>query len=453
MRDLEAAGQAYRLMAEACAQEKEGLQSVEVVFQETLAVRLFDYQAARYAVAVAKYPGQQARIEDAFRKAYDRDLPYRLDFQAGNLSQAIDLLLSAQARLIAERRLMRDAKLLLSKVGLDQEIGWYGAQVARIGTLLEGQKSQEKVLSDRIAKLRASYAHFVETKALHGLGIALAIPVIAFLLVRILRRLARRLEERLVHLEGEDSSDRQRRIQTISKTSTAAISVLIWVLAIIYVFAELGLNVTPIIASASVMGFALAFGAQALVKDFFYGFFILTENQFTIGDVVTLGSVSGQVERISLRITVLRDLDGAVHYIPNGSIGQVSNRTQGWSRVVMEISVAYREDPDNVTRILNGVLKEMAEDGAWAHAILEESSVVGVENLTERSVDIRIMIKTRPGKQWDVAREARRRIKKRFDELDIEIPFPHRVVHHVYEDKEAPEVKEEPGRGAIVNRL
>jgi small conductance mechanosensitive channel len=204
---------------------------------------------------------------------------------------------------------------------------------------------------------------------------------------------------------------------------------------LIYAFAQLGLDVTPIIASASVLGFALAFGAQSLVKDFFSGFFILIENQFTIGDIVALENVSGTVEHISLRITVLRDLKGVVHYIPNGSIRQVSNKTQGWSRVVMEISVSYGEDPDKAMRILNEVLQEMAQDPTCAQNIIEAPSVEGVENLTERSIDIRIMIKTPPGQQWSVAREARLRIKKRFDEQGISIPFPHRIVHHVYEEK------------------
>ena len=109
----------------------------------------------------------------------------------------------------------------------------------------------------------------------------------------------------------------------------------------------------------------MAFGAQALIKDFFYGFFILIENQFTVGDIVTLGTVSGTVEKISLRITVLRDLEGVVHYIPNGSIGQVSNKTQEWSRVVLEVSIAYKEDSDHASRVLEDVLAELARDDAW----------------------------------------------------------------------------------------
>ncbi len=443
IRDLEDAEEAYALMIEESVQEKTDLQGVGAVFEMTLAQRLFDYHMARHAVAVAKYPGQKARVEDAFRKAHGRELPYRMDLQEDDVEQAMGLLASSQARLIGERRLILGADRLLSKVGLDQEIGWYGTQSARIGLLLETQMSHEEELLKRIARLRESYDRFLQNNALRGVGMALAIPIITFVLVRLLRRLALRLEKRFAHFEGEEASDRRRRLQTVTKTASAAISVLIWILAIIYIFAQLGLDVTPLIASASVMGFALAFGAQALVKDFFYGFFILIENQFTIGDIVALGGVTGTVEHITLRITVLRDLKGVVHYIPNGSIGQVSNKTQGWSRVVTEISVPHSEDPDRATQILHDVLQAMAQDQAWAADIIEAPSVAGVENLTERSVDIRIMIKTRPGKQWAVAREARLRIKKRFDELGIAIPFPHRVVHHVYQDKDVPEQEEQ----------
>ncbi|MFC1764963.1 mechanosensitive ion channel domain-containing protein [Planctomycetota bacterium] len=439
--DLEAADQAYKLMAAACVKEKEALLSQGPVFQETLARRVLDYHIARYVVAVAKYPGQRARIEDQFRKTYGRNLPYRLGFQAGDVKEAISTLVSAEARLIGARRLVVKTEMLLSKVGLDQEIGWYGMQNARIASLLQGQESHKEVLRENIVRLRTSYEKHLKARALRGLGFVLAIPIIAFVMVRILRRLIGRIEGGMIRARGGVSMDRQRRVQTLTKTSTAAISVIIWILAFIYTFAQLGLDITPIIASASVMGFALAFGAQTLVKDFFSGFFILIENQFTIGDIVALGDVSGTVEHISLRITVLRDLKGVVHYIPNGSIRQVSNKTQGWSRVVMEISVSYQEDPDKATRILNEVLQEMAQDEACAKNIIEEPSVAGVENLTERSVDIRIMIKTPPGQQWAVAREARRRIKRRFDEEGVSIPFPHRVIHHVYEDKDKPEEK------------
>jgi len=243
---------------------------------------------------------------------------------------------------------------------------------------------------------------------------------------------------------GEHSSDRKRRLRTLARTVAAALTVLVWTLAAVYIFAQLGLEITPLVASASVVGLAVACGAQALIKDFFYGFFILLENQFTVGDVVKLGAIAGTAEKVSLRITILRDLKGVAHYIPNGSIGQVSNMTQGWARVVFEVSVPYHEDPDLASDVLREVLMELYQDEAWAARILEEPIVAGVQDLTDRSIDIRLMIKTRPGRQWEVAREARRRIKRKLDEVGIDSPFPHRVVHHVYDGIEGVQGDEAP---------
>lgn len=436
-RDYEEALKAYQEISEICVQEKKDLDPAKAVFREAIAHRLFDYHAARCAAGIAVHPGARAQLETVFRSEYGRDLPYRLNFLEEDVNMAAELLFGAAARLAAARAFSEDATQFLSKVGLEQDIAWYQGQIARIGSQIDTQKSREEDLLEKIAGLRRSYGSSVRSNALRGFGFTLLIPVLAFLIVRILRRAARSFEKRTVHREAEDTSDRHRRMQTISNTTTATISVLVWTIAIVYVFAQLGLDVTPIVASASVLGLAVAFGAQALIKDFFYGFFILIENQFTIGDVVTLGSITGTVEKISLRITVLRDLEGVVHYIPNGTIIQVSNKTQGWSRVVMEVSVAYKEDPDYASTVLGDILLEMASDESWRRDIIEDPVVAGVQNLTERSVDIRVMIKTRPGKQWAIGREARRRIKKRFDELGIEIPFPHRVVHHVYQGDES----------------
>ena len=443
-KDLRAAEAAYGQMADNCLAEKEQLEPLRPDFERTTALRLSDYQAACYAAAAVVHPSTRARLEEAYRTKYGRDLPYRLNLKEGDIELAAELLFSSQARLRGAWSISRDADRLLSKVGLEQEIGWYRAQIARIRTLLDVERSRHDDLRKRVEGLRTTYQDLLETNALHGLSITLVIPLVAFLVVRALKRVSGRFEKRVMQKQDEESSDRQRRLQTVSKTSTAAIAVLVWTIAIVYVFARLGLDITPIVASASVVGLAVAFGAQTLIKDFFTGFFILLENQFTIGDVVTLNTITGTVENISLRITVLRDLKGVVHYIPNGSIGQVSNKTQGWSRVVTEISVSYKEDPDHVTRVLEEVLQEMARDERWRRDIIEEPVVAGVEMITDRSVDIRIMIKTRPGQQWAVAREARRRIKLRFDELGIEIPYPHRVIRHVYEEGGQPGSAPEP---------
>ena len=165
-------------------------------------------------------------------------------------------------------------------------------------------------------------------------------------------------------------------MQTVTRAASASISILVWVIAGIYVLTLLGVNVTPIIASASVLGLAVAFGAQAMFKDFFSGFFILLENQYTIGDWVDVGGISGTVERLSIRVTVLRDVAGTVHYIPNGTVNRVSNMTQNWSRVVMDVKIGYKEDVERVRGILQDLGAEMKKVVPWSHRLLE-APVVG----------------------------------------------------------------------------
>lgn len=432
--DFQAARVAYLEIADACAVERDGLEPVRTGIFDLVEMRLHDYHAARYSAAISAFPDRRTRLEEAFRKNHGSELRYRL-VASNDLAVAADLLFTARVRLISQRSIAEMIERYFSKVGIEQEIGWMQGQSSSMSSMLEERQAIARDLEGRIAELRAGYHELVRTNGLRGIGITLLIPFLAYLLVRILQRGARRFETRVIG-QGvdDDESDRERRLKTLSETSTATISVMVWTIATIYVFARLGLDITPIVASASVLGLAVAFGAQALIKDLFYGFFILLENQFTVGDTVKLGAITGTVERISLRVTVLRDIEGVVHYVPNGSTGQISNKTQGWSRVVMEISVTYKEDPDRVTKILQEILLEMAADETWSRPILEPPVVAGIQRLTDHAIDMRIMIKTRPGKQWEVAREARRRIKRRFDQLGIEAPLPQSIVHHVYED-------------------
>lgn len=189
-------------------------------------------------------------------------------------------------------------------------------------------------------------------------------------------------------------------------------------------FQEVGVPVAPLLGGAAVFGLAVAFGAQNLIRDYFYGFVILMENQYKLNDVIKLGEVSGQVERITLRMTVLRDDGGAVHFIPNGQIHTVANMTHGWSRAVIELGVGYKEDVDRVMDVLVEIGQELRQDPAFAGSILEDPTMLGVDALTDTAVVIKFYIKTRTLKQWAVRREMLRRIKRRFDDLGIEIPYP-----------------------------
>jgi small conductance mechanosensitive channel len=166
-----------------------------------------------------------------------------------------------------------------------------------------------------------------------------------------------------------------------------------------------------------------------LIRDFFAGFMILVENQYSVGHVIRIGSISGAVEDISLRTTVLRDEEGVVHFIPHGQITTVSNLSYGWSRVAISIGVAYQEDVDRVMQVLMDVARQLAQDETFGRDVIDEPQMLGVDALGDSSVAIKFLLKTRPLRQWAVKRELLRRIKLRFDELGIEIPFPQRVIH------------------------
>ena len=201
------------------------------------------------------------------------------------------------------------------------------------------------------------------------------------------------------------------------------------VAAVFMIMAEIGINITPVVAGFGIAGIAIGFGAQSLVKDFIAGLFILIENQYGVGDVVRIADIAGIVEEINLRRTVLRDLDGIVHSVPNGEIRVASNFTQDWSRVNLNISVGYGEDLDHVTEVLNRIGKEMAEEPYWSELILDAPQVLRVDAFEDSGIAIKVLGDTKPIKQWDVMGELRRRIKIAFDEEGIEIPWPHTKVY------------------------
>ena len=196
------------------------------------------------------------------------------------------------------------------------------------------------------------------------------------------------------------------------------------------ILSQLGVNIAPIIASAGILGIALGFGAQSLVKDFLSGVFMIFEDQFGVGDIIDVGEASGTVEAVSLRVTRLRDLDGTVWYVPNGEILRVGNKSQNWSRAVVDVGVGYDEDLARAKRVLAEVAHDLWEDEDYRSVIIEEPEVTGVEALAPDAITLRVLVKTQPMEQWGVARELRQRIKARFDHEGIEIPFPQRVVWH-----------------------
>lgn len=220
-----------------------------------------------------------------------------------------------------------------------------------------------------------------------------------------------------------------KRIETLKGIITATISFVLMVVAIMMVLGELGIEIGPLIATAGVVGLAVGFGAQKLVEDVISGFFILLEDQIRVGDIVDIAGKSGLVEKINLHMVILRDLSGNVHYVRNGMIDVVTKMTKEFSRYLFDIGVAYREDVDEVIEVIKEVFEELRQDDDYKNDILEPIEIMGLDQFADSAVVIRARAKTLPSKQWGVAREFNRRLKKAFDERDIEIPFPHTTVY------------------------
>ena len=266
-----------------------------------------------------------------------------------------------------------------------------------------------------------------ETMARNGVRV-IGIWLLAWLAYRVVKLAASRIEAAVD--DGDDSVTtlRERRGKTISQLLRSVGRVLVIVVALLLTF-NIFIDIGPILAGAGILGLAVSFGAQSLVKDVISGFFILFENQFAIGDVIEAGGKSGVVEKMTMRVVVLRDLRGTMHTIPNGEIKVVSNMTRGWSRAVVDIGIPYDENVDRALEVVRDEAAQFSTDKQWAPQLDGPVEVPGIESLGDSAVVIRSLIKTQPGSQWNAAREFRRRLKLRLDREGIDIPYPQRRVH------------------------
>jgi len=219
------------------------------------------------------------------------------------------------------------------------------------------------------------------------------------------------------------------RARTLVAVFRKSLRFVLGVVLFVMLLGEFGVNTTAVLAGLGLLGLAVSFGSQSLVKDLISGFFMLMEGQLAIGDVVSLNGTSGTVENFTLRVTQLRDASGAVHFLPNGSIGEVTNMTHEYSKAIVSVGASYREDPDEVMDVLREVLREFATSEDWKDDVLEEPVILGVDALGESDVAFKMSIKVSPGRQWAARRDILRRVKIAFDLHDIEIPFPQRVTY------------------------
>ena len=254
----------------------------------------------------------------------------------------------------------------------------------------------------------------------------LVILAVAILLLWIARLLVRRMQRRL---EGVDSVTQEydlRRTYTLTHALSYVLRVVVWTVTLLLLLGEFGISLGPLIAGAGIIGVALGFGAQSLVRDFLSGFFILLENQFGVGDMIDIsapgGPVSGKVEDLSLRTTSLRAFDGTLFVVPNGNIQFLGNKSKGWSRAIVDVVVAYGEDLDQVRGILDELFEELRQDKELATLLFSGPTVLGPEQVGDSRVTMRVVAETRPGKQPDLERELRKRILRRFSERGVKVP-------------------------------
>lgn len=262
-----------------------------------------------------------------------------------------------------------------------------------------------------------------------GLGRILLIAAAAVIVNTIAGRLVRAMRSNVMTVmrrrgEGASAFELEQRADTIASIVSRTVRVAVWTIALVMILREIGFDVAPILAGAGIVGLAVGFGAQNLVRDVISGLFMLMENQLSVGDVVVINGTGGLVEQVNLRTTVLRGLDGTVHVFPNGAITTMSNMTSEFSFYVFDVRVSYREDTDRIADILRSVGAEIQKDPELGAFMLEPVEIIGVDQLGESVVIVKARVKTLPGRQWSVGREMNRRIKQRFDAEQVETPFP-----------------------------
>ena len=273
-------------------------------------------------------------------------------------------------------------------------------------------------------ELFKTVSSWLTTSGIKIIGILIMLVILSQMSRRVIKWLERFVPEK----DPLQAVEAKKRAQTLGNILRNALLVVIAFIALLMILGELGIQLGPLLATAGIGAVAIGFGAQSLVRDVISGFFIILENQYRIGDAIEVAGASGLVESISLRKTVLRDLEGRVHTIPNGEIKMVSNLSKEWSRAVVDIGISYREDIDQIIALLSQIGKDLEGEEPYKSSILEPMQILGVEQFKESEIVIRTIVKTVPLKQWEVSRELRRRIKNRFDEKGIQIPFPHRVL-------------------------
>lgn len=412
----------------------------EVQDKET-EVKLADQETAR---TVERRRTLQKSVElekDLLRTARQRGDNLELTIQ--NLEQDFGQRLAAgvaHSELAALRKDIQEAQHDLHDVRAEvrrrsDRMESLNAQLAAVQTeeLQLAHEAEDKRRTADAAHRKEAFVQF-EQHVIERAPKFLLVLAFMFVLWRLEILVGRRLAGLIAHSSRGTEGERQNRANTLVGVFDNAVSVVIVLGGGLTLLDVIGVPIVPLMGGAAVVGLAAAFGAQNLIRDYFYGFIILLENQYKLNDAITINDMSGVVERITLRITVLRDFEGRVYYIPNGQITSVINATQGWSRAVLDITIGYSEDVDTAMALLTSLAVDMQKEPEYESAIIDGPEMLGLEHLGENGVLIKLSLKTQPDKKMLVKRELQRRIKNRFDEQGIELAAARRTIYVRNED-------------------
>ncbi len=359
----------------------------------------------------------------------------KLKGEAASVAKQEAELLKKEAEITKDKSLLKKSKALEKEARkLEDEVDMYNERLSVAESKAQVALQEIASKQEKIDNLKKTLENLKKEKAARKdllLKLLEMVGIISggILLIFILRVLLKGIERFYTPKYSIRESEVTLRIRTVSKVFYWAASMLISLMTLVMVLENFGISVAPLLAGAGIVGIAVGFGGQYLIRDVINGFFILMEGQYNINDVIKVGEFGGLVEDINLRLTILRDLEGRVIYIPNGEIKTVVNFTKDYAHALIDLGVAYKENVDKVIKVIKDIGAEMRADEYFGKLILEDLEMLGVDDFSDSAVIIKFRIKTLPIKQWDVSREFRRRIKNRFDELGIEIPFPHRTLY------------------------
>ncbi len=279
----------------------------------------------------------------------------------------------------------------------------------------------------------SNYLERIKDWGITELPIIIGLTILLIIALRVFRIVMNKLTKTLIKKaessKDVDSEEAEKRIYTLIGIVRGVVKLILVISYLLIVLQRMGVNIAPILASAGILGLAIGFGAQELVRDVISGFFMLLENQIRTGDVAIINGTQGRVEKIDLRTISLRDFSGVVHIFQNGKINNLSNRTKEWSAAVFNIGVAYKEDASEVMEIIHEVGNELESDSAFKSKIIEPIEIMGLDEFADSAIVIKARIKTKPSQQWPVKREFNKRLKRVFDDRNIEIPFPHTTIY------------------------